>query len=125
MTTVICDFYSPLNDAISYSFVLVYILGLGYCNGLMGENDLFGFGKFVYMKPEGFTYPIVTAWGTGWPYEYTSHPLYWLNTMYIVTQGTTLTYGSLAWKTGFFVYNFVGALIETWRFKDEGKEKDS
>jgi hypothetical protein len=84
----------------------------------MGANDVFGFGRFAAMKADGFDHPIEMPMSNSWIYNYTQHPIYWLNAMFFITSGTKLTYGRLALVGSLFLYNFIGALIETWRFKD-------
>jgi hypothetical protein len=119
---MIVDYYSPCTLAISYFFVAFYIVNLTYCNGLLGQNDLFGFGRFAVMDPKGFEHPFNLPLSDAWLYKYTTHPIYWHNAIYFLTQGTTLTYGRLAISGSLFVYNFIGACIETWRFKDVVKD---
>ena len=124
LPTVICDYYSPLSMAISYGVCLLFIVGLTFCNSIMGANDLFGFGRVGVMKPEGFEHPFNMPYSTHWIYNIVNHPIYWLLAFLFIGSGTSVTHGSLIFRGCFIVYTFVGANIENWRYKDMPAPKE-
>ena len=123
LPTMILDYYTPMNMALSYGVCLIFILGLSFCNSVMGANDLFGFGRVAIQKPEGFEHPYNMPYSHHWIYSIVSHPIYWLLAMLWIGSGTTLTHGSLCIRGCLTLYTFIGAMIENWRYKDMAETK--